>query len=354
MRRSAATVVMVMFATGLVLADVRTDEKSQVKFEGALGRVVNFFGGKGAREGIVNIVAVKGNRKMTTTDKTAQLIDLAEEKVYELDLDKKSYTMATFAEIRRQMEEARRKAAEQAQQASREKEQAAQPSGQTPQVEVDFDLKESGQKKTINGFDTREVVMTIGVHEKGKPMAENGGMVLTSSSWLTPKVPNAGDIAEFDRRFAEKLGLFTMVDAQQMAAAMAMYPMMADAMKRMQAENVRLDGTPVLTVTKFEVVEPPESAQERTKQESAKPEPKQQNTRPSLGGIGGALARRALNKKDNDKDKDAEASAPATPGRATIMTMQHELLKVTPVVADADVSIPTGFKQAASRQESGR
>jgi hypothetical protein len=342
MRRTAATFVMVLIATGFVLADVRTDEKSQVKFEGTLGRMVNFFGGRGAREGIVSTVAVKGNRKMMTTDKTAQLVDLAEEKVYELDLDKKSYTVTTFAEIRRQMEEARRKAAEQAQQAQqapKEKEQAAAPSDQNPQVEIDFDLKESGQKKAINGFDAREVVMTVSVHEKGKPIAQNGGMVLTSSTWLTPKVANAAEIADFDRRYAEKLGLFTMVDAQQMAAAVAMYPMMADAMKRMQAENVRLDGTPVLTVMKFDAVAPPDSAQQ-----SAKQEPKQENTRPSFGGIGGALARRALSKKDNDKDKETEAAAPATPGRATIMTIQHELLKVTPTVSDADVAIPAGFK----------
>jgi hypothetical protein len=339
MRRTAATFVMVLIATGFVLADVRTDEKSQVKFEGTLGRMVNFFGGRGAREGIVSTVAVKGNRKMMTTDKTAQLVDLAEEKVYELDLDKKSYTVTTFAEIRRQMEEARRKAAQQAQQAPKEKEQAAAPSDQNPQVEIDFDLKESGQKKAINGFDAREVVMTVSVHEKGKPIAQNGGMVLTSSTWLTPKVANAAEIADFDRRYAEKLGLFTMVDAQQMAAAVAMYPMMADAMKRMQAENVRLDGTPVLTVMKFDAVAPPDSTQQTAKQE-----PKQENTRPSFGGIGGALARRALSKKDNDKDKETEAAAPATPGRATIMTIQHELLKVTPTVSDADVAIPAGFK----------
>jgi len=336
MHRTTATFAIVICATGLVLADVRTDEKSQVKFEGALGRVVNFFGGKGAREGVVSTVAVKGNRKMTTTDKTAQLIDLAEEKVYELDLSKKTYTVTTFADIRRELEEARRKAAEQAQQAPREREQAAPRSDQSVQMEIDFDLKESGQKKAVNGFDAREVIMTVGVHEKGKPIAENGGMVLTSNAWLTPKVPNASDIADFDRRYAEKLALPTMIDAQQMAAAMAMYPMMADAMRRMQAENVRLDGTPVLTVMKFDTVAPPGAAQE-----TAKPEPPPQNTKPSVGGIGGALARRALAKKDNDK----EAATPATPGHVTVMTIQHELLKVTPVVSDADVAVPAGFKE---------
>jgi hypothetical protein len=127
-----------------------------------------------------------------------------------------------------------------------------------------------------------------------------------------------------------------MLDPQQMAAAIAMYPMMADAMKRMQAENVRLDGTPVLTVMKFETVAPPGAAQEDAKQA-----PPPQNTKPSIGGIGGALARRALAKKDNDK----EAETAAAPGHVTIMTAQHELLKVTPVVSDADVAVPTGFKE---------
>jgi hypothetical protein len=73
-----------------------------------------------------------------------------------------------------------------------------------------------------------------------------------------------------------------MLDAQQMAAATAMYPMLADAMKRMQAENVRLDGTPVSTTVKVESVAPPGAAQESAN------EPSQQKTRPSLGGLGGA------------------------------------------------------------------
>ena len=34
---------------------------------GMLGKVVNFFGGKSAREGVVSTVAVAGDRKMTTS-----------------------------------------------------------------------------------------------------------------------------------------------------------------------------------------------------------------------------------------------------------------------------------------------
>ena len=95
-----------------VRADVRTEEKTHVTFAGALGRMVNMFGGKAAREGLVQTVAIKGDRKMTRTDETAQLIDLNEEKVYDLDLKHKTYTVTTFAEMRQKMEEAQAKAKE--------------------------------------------------------------------------------------------------------------------------------------------------------------------------------------------------------------------------------------------------
>jgi hypothetical protein len=329
MRQIALFTMVGMLSAGIASADVRTEEKSQFKFAGALGRVVNIFGGKAAREGVTSTVTVKGDRKMTSNDRTAQIVDLAEEKVYDLDLSKKTYTVTTFAEMRRQAEEARRKAAEQTSKESKDKGEP-QPSSSEKQYDVDFNLKESGQRKPINGFDAREVIMTIAVREKGKAL-EQGGMVMTTSSWLAPKVPNVNEVAEFDRRFAEKLALPTMLDAQQMAAAMAMYPMMADAMKRMQAENVRLDGTPVMTTVTVEAVAPPDAAAKEEKKEESAPR--------SLGGLGGALARRAIKK---DKDEAETASAP---GRTAVMTMQHELLKVTPAASAADVAIPEGFKQ---------
>ncbi len=321
-------ILMVCAASLAVHADVRTEEKSLVKFEGALGKVVNFFAGKSAKEGMVSTVAVKGDRKVTMNEATGQIVDLNEEKVYDLDLRKKTYTVTTFAEMRKQMEEARKKAAEQAAEeepAPADKESAEQ----KPEVEIDFDLKESGQKRTINGFDAREVIMTVVARENGKTLEQGGGMVMTTNTWLTPKVAGLSEVAEFDRRYAEKLHGPMMLDAQQMAAAMAMYPMLQDAMARMQKENVKLEGTPVLTVLTVEAVKDP--AQASAARESAGPAA-------AVGGLGGRLARRMMR-----RNKD-EAAGSAN-GRATVMTFQHEVLKVTPTVTDAELAIPEGFEQ---------
>ncbi len=100
-------------SAAVITADVKTQEKSQVKFEGALGKVIGFFGGKAAREGVTDTVAVKGDRKISMSDYGGQIIDLSEQKVYTLDPKNKTYTVKTFAQIRQEMEEAQRKAEEQ-------------------------------------------------------------------------------------------------------------------------------------------------------------------------------------------------------------------------------------------------
>ncbi len=87
-------------------------------------------------------------------------------------------------------------------------------------MEVDFDVKNTGQKKTINGFDTHQVVMTITVREKGKTLEESGGLVLTADMWLAPKIAAMKEIADFDMRYAQKLygSMIEGVSAEQMAA----------------------------------------------------------------------------------------------------------------------------------------
>jgi hypothetical protein len=337
MKRALLAVLCGLVCAASAYADVRTEEKSQVKFEGMLGRVAGIFGGRGVREGVTTIVVVKGDRKSTTNGETQQIVDLKEEKIYDIDLKDKTYRVVTFAQLREQMEEARRKAAEQQ---AKETPKAGGEPQQQPQFEMDYSLKETGQRKAINGFDTHEVVMTITMREKGKTLEQSGGIVLTNSMWLAPLNAAQREIMEFDIRYAEKLAS-ALFDARQMAAMTAMYPQMQQAMAKMQAENVKLDGTTVLSEMKFETVASAEQIAEASKAD--KPADKGASAPPtSITGLGGLIGRRIA---AGNKDKDAAAAAPPpTPGHAILMTMHHELLKVTPEAADADVSVPAGFK----------
>src|SRR5437763_163707 len=147
MNRVHCWVIVMVCVAGLlshsVKADVRADERSHVQFGGMLGRMVNLFGGRAAREGVTSIVAVKGDRKATLNEASGQIVDLGEEKIYDLDMKRQTYRVTTFAELRRQMEEARQKAEEDArQEQARGQSETAPPDENQKQAEVDFDVRE--------------------------------------------------------------------------------------------------------------------------------------------------------------------------------------------------------------------
>ena len=331
-RAAVAILLLVLAASPAIRADVRSEEKSKIEFTGMLGRMVNLFGGKGAKEGTVSTVAVKGNRKATFNDTTGQIIDLGEEKVYELDMKKKTYKVATFAELRRRMEEAKAKAEQNAQK-EQPRDKAAEPAPKENNVEIDFDVKDTGQKKVVNGFDAHQVVMTITVREKGKTLEENGGLVLTADEWLVPRIPAMKEVADFDIRYAQKLygPMIAGASAQDMAAAAALYPMMAPAIAKMRAEGVKMDGTPVMTVLTFEAVQSAEQA--AAEQKESKP-----SASGGLGGIAGGLMRRATQKKSAESDQNQK-------GRTRVMSSTTEILKVVTDVSATDVAVPAGFKE---------
>ena len=327
----ALTSSLLVVSSYSLRADVRADQKGHIEFAGVLGKMVNIFGGKAAREGVVSTIAVKGDRKATLNEATGQIIDLGEEKIYDLDMKHKTYKVMTFEEHRRHMEEARKRAEENAR---KEQGKAAPPDKNAKQMEIDFSLKETGQKKTINGYDTHDVVMTITMREKGKTLEESGGLVLTSDIWMGPKIAAMTEIPEFELRYWRQLQGPAMpgASAEDMAAAMAMYPMMKDAIAKMNTENVKLDGTPIQTTTTIDAVKSAaDMAAAEQSGDEAKPAPS--------GGLGGMLGGFAKKKLEKKNEGDAKSN------RSTFMTSTSELIKVTTDVAAADVAVPAGFKE---------
>ena len=300
------------------LADVKTRDKGQVKFEGMLGTMMRMFGGKALSEGIVSTNAVKGNRKATLNDLTGRIVDLDEQKVYDLDMKKKTYTVTTFEQLRQKLREAQERAAKEAKDAPKEPGEPTQPSNTDKQFEFDFDVKETGQTRAIAGHDARQVVMTVTVREKGKTLDESGGVVLTTDSWLGPDIPALKELAEFEMKYWKTIAPESaLVSAEQMAAIAALYPMIKPAMDRINQEKVNLKGTPLATSMIFEGVKSKAQVEEQSKSSSG-------------GGLSGMLARKIVKKDDKP--------------RATIFTMNTETLEIATSVGATDLDIPAGFK----------
>jgi hypothetical protein len=315
LKSCALTLPLLALSAGSALAEVKTRDRTQVKLEGFLGRMAGMFGGGAARDGVVSTRAVKGDRKIELNESTGRIVDLKEEKVYELDVQKKTYRVTTFEELRQRMREAQERARRETPKEDQPKEEAGKPE---KEIEVDFDVKETGQKKQLAGHDTREVVMTVTVREKGRTLEEGGGLVMTSTSWMASAVPALKELAEFEMRYWKAIAPETTgMSAEQMAAVMVLYPMLKPAMERLKSEGAKLDGTPLATTSLLESV--------RSKEQMAQ-QPEQ-----SGGGLGGMLARRMMKRDDKP--------------RATVLTINHETLEVTPAVPDADLQIPAGFKE---------
>jgi hypothetical protein len=333
--RRALACVAVAFSAALVPAveaGVKTEEKTLVRFGGPLGGILNKFGGKAAKEGMVDTVAVVGDRKLTLNDTTGQIVDLAEEKIYDLDVKKKTCTVTTFAELKRRIEEQRAKAEKEAAEARKKEEKKEENASAAPvtEMEVDVETSATGQKRAIAGNEARQVTMKAWVHEKGKKIQQSGGLLVTTDTWLGPKIDALGEVAEFDRRYglkmAEIMG-FTApaaaASAGQMAALVATYPGLVTAMEKIRAESNKVDmeGTPLasgLTVTLWKSAAQVAEAQKQSEGTG--------------GGLSGLLAKKLMKQGD-----------PSDP-RTEVFASSSEMLKIAPDATAADVALPAGYR----------
>jgi hypothetical protein len=300
-----------------VFADVKTTQKTTFKLEGIMGRFLN-----SPKEGILSTIAVKGNRMSRLNDATGEIVDLTEEKVYQIDVKKKQYTVKTFAQLRQEMEEARAKMDKQAQSGKPDEKQTQQADSQ---MEIDVAIKETGERKTISGHETKEVVMILTMRQKGQKLEEGGGVVTTSDMWIAPRVAQLEELMAFQLKYYKAVygSAFSSGDMQQAAALSSMLPGFAAMSEKMAAEGKKMQGTPLVTTTTMESVKSAE-------QMKAAAQPADQ---PKPSGIGGMLGSKLGPK-------------PAPPQQRTlVMTTSSEYTAIESAASDADVAIPVGFKE---------
>src|SRR5688500_17459216 len=296
-KRVASLSAFLLGCAALCQADARVERKTTVKFGGAIGGVLNRLGGKATKEGVVETTTVKGTRRASLSANAGEIVDLGEEKIYQLDLNDKSYRVVTFAELRRQAEEASRSAGDGDGKGGRdtstreERGRADTRQEKAPEYEVDFDVNETGARENINGFDTRQVVWTLTVRPKGKSLDEGGGVVLLADMWMGPRVAAVKELEDFEVRYGQKLYGTTVsaADMRSMAAVMAANPAMATAMKKLQEKRVNAEGTAIRATLTFDAVGVPG-------QQGAEAGEDRPNPAKALGGLMGRLKK----KKDDE------------------------------------------------------
>jgi hypothetical protein len=163
---------------------------------------------------------------------TVSITRIDREVVWDLDPQKRTYTVLTFAEMRERMAKGLAAADD------------AGPEGAPQDADMTFtvDVRRTGAKETVNGFAAEQFVVTgVGRPKDAAPEAKDREVRMVMDLWLTQNAPGAKEMTEFGRRFAAKLGIEAQV-ARIGATAQRMY---GGAMKEMGEKLKDLDGYPV-------------------------------------------------------------------------------------------------------------
>jgi hypothetical protein len=312
----SALIVAFALVVPVLRADVKTREKTTFKMEGLMGALMNRA--MGGADGITSNVALKGNRMARFDDTTGQITDLTEEKIYSIEFKRKEYSVLTFAEMRAQIEKMKQDMAKQQKDMDPADKQKAEEAAK--QLEVDVDVKQTGQSKTIAGHETKENILTITLREKGKTLEEGGGMVMTNTMWMAPRVAELDELAAFSMKMFKAV-YGEAFDARQLGAVSALIPGLAQLAERMGTEARKLQGTPLATTTVYESVKSAEQMKAAASQQPS-----------SGGGLGGMLGRRIMGGRGQ------------TQQRSTMLTTTSETLSIATTVSEADVAVPPAFK----------
>jgi hypothetical protein len=327
-RKLAITTGLGLLTAALLPADFSYQETSKIT-GGALAGMMNVVGvfSRSAREPMQSTVSIKGDRMARRGTNHGEIIDLGAETITTIDMQKKTYTVMTFAQMKQMMEDAMQRMN------SRKKSDA--------EMNFKVSANATGNTKPISGFDAKEMVIKIEMEATDQKSGQKGAMVVTSHVWIAPSVPGFAEMRSFQRKMMEKLN---WTPGGNMFQA---NPEVARGMAEAGKEIGKLDGAPVLQIVSMGP-EGSAPADGSTPQPAAQ---QQQQPRPSLGGaLGGALGGKfglGKKKKNEEQPQDqAPASGNAQASSASLIDMTTEYSNFATGSVDASAfEIPAGFKK---------
>jgi hypothetical protein len=300
-------------------------------------KVVGVFS-KQAREPVQSTVSVKGDRMVHRSQQHATVIDLAAQTVTTIDMQRKTYTVMTFEEYRRMMEQMSQK--------------MHQSQDQGGKMEFKVSATEPGNTKEIAGYQTKEMVLRMEMQATDQKSGQQGSMVISSDIWLAPSVAGYQEVRAFYTRMGEKLAF------NPGGGMFASSPEASKNMGELYKEIGKLDGIPVLQTISMGGMGQPGSGDASAQPGSGGQQQQQQQpaARPSLGGaLGGALGGKfGLGRKKQQDDQAStgqqsqQQQGGGNPGSLMEATTEMSGFSSDPV-DESNFAVPAGFKRVENR-----
>ena len=333
---------------------------------------------------------VHGNQKAIVSRDYTEIWDLDKEVIIHIDNTKRTYSVVTFADMRKMIAEMPAKMAEMQQQMKAQQAQMKQQQGQTPAVppnlKFDFtvDVKDTGLTKLIDQYNAKQQIMTMKmtVTDTNNP-GTNIVYAFTDEIWTTQDLPaEMKDVRDFDMRFGQKL--MQGMDAKDLMGTMANFrnggqmamaqlfgaqPGASDAFAEMQKQLAKITGTRLVEITRMggsgTGIDNQQGAAGANGSQAASNNANGSNGNTSTTNVGspssmlgGALMgawRKKKAQQQQDNPPPASTTPAGTPGQPQDVTLM-EMTVSTHAFSSAPVStavfqVPAGFKQVESPME---
>jgi hypothetical protein len=277
-----------------------------------------------------------------------EIVRLDDDKVYELNNAKRTYTETSLSERRAQLEKAM-------EQAKQQQEKQPAPTGMD-ESECEWsdptaEVNRTGQKATIAGFAAEQVTLVTKQSCKNRKTGAVCDIALYLDEWVAPGFDAGEEVRAYQTAYAQQMGLMNAGRAVTERAE-ALFGRYKTAWSKVVDKMRDIKGYPVKTSFAMGFGGPQcQNAQStQTADSSGDSSPSA-----SPGGLAGQIAG-SLFKRKKKPEETAAATTPATPLPASMNSMivplkvTSELLSVTKdsVAADA-FAPPAGYKKVVEK-----
>jgi hypothetical protein len=255
----------------------------------------------------------KGQKMMTATGDTAIIMDFAAQTITTVDNAQKTYRVRKFSDVA-----------------------AASPTAS----DLTFDIKETGQKKVVNGFNASEMILTVAMDMDAGRGGPPTKIQMEMDLWIASDVPGLGDMRDFYQKNLANFPWAAMTGGGS-------NPAMQKAMAQMERKMAELKGVAVERIIRMKsaggagaLQMPQMTPQQQAQMQAAMAKLQQMQ---SQGGPAAAAAQQAMGRM-------GAMSGGATPGSASgagyMMEMTIEASDFSSAsLPDSVLAVPAGYKQ---------
>lgn len=351
------TVAGVFACATTLMADFRYEETTKVT-GGTILRLSKFPGMGKMTAPTTTVHYFKGGKSANATGNTVDIIDADRGVFIVVNKEDKTYSTITFEEFKAALEAMSKKAQQQAK-------------GAEGSMTIDMKVNDLGTTRRVLNLDAKGMEMKLTMTMTDKKSGQSVPMDITSELYIVKELAGSEEMKQFYLRMAKKID-WDVKNARFMGLAQ-MQPGFAEGMQKMAAEARKLEGTPLVTITKMmgmpgggEMPEMPEmngpssteisDAAAREARSEATREASSQTSRAAggrFGGLAGAAAGGMLGgfgrKKPKEQPKE-EVKAQTTPAPApapkSFMETTSEVLSYSSSAIDGSLfEVPAGFKE---------